>query len=188
MFWEKHWSLKWRAWGSEDDQKRRGRCKWRRRAIVLVWRRRIPRIKQDGEWELERWLLGWVNLANLIYGDKPRSELDLWWCNGSGYKAPQTHPCCLQINNKVPKILCGLSLTPNLCAAAELLVTMFWANFITFILHFALYFICFYMVTSKNYAIKCKSEKLIFAKNFSKYDLTLILVVKKSSIFVTMQN
>ena len=28
--------------GSEDDQGRRGRRKWRRRARVLVWRRRRP--------------------------------------------------------------------------------------------------------------------------------------------------
>ena len=42
MFWEEYWSLKWRARGSEDDQRRRGRCKWRRRARVLVWRRRMP--------------------------------------------------------------------------------------------------------------------------------------------------
>ena len=49
-FWEKHWNLMWRARGSEDDQKRHGRCKWRRRARVLVWRRRMPWMKQDGEW------------------------------------------------------------------------------------------------------------------------------------------
>ena len=58
MFWEKRWSLKWRARGSEDDQKRRERRKWRRRARVLVWRRRMPWIERDGE-ELERLLLQW---------------------------------------------------------------------------------------------------------------------------------
>ena len=42
MFWENRWSLKWRARGSEDDQRRRERRKWRRRARVLVWRRKIP--------------------------------------------------------------------------------------------------------------------------------------------------
>ena len=57
-FWEKHWSLKWGARGSEDDQRRRGRFKWRRRARALVWRKRTPWIEWDGEWELERLLLG----------------------------------------------------------------------------------------------------------------------------------
>ena len=56
MFWEKHWSLKWRARGNEDDQGRHGKCKWRRRAGVLVWRKRINWIKRDREWELERLL------------------------------------------------------------------------------------------------------------------------------------
>ena len=41
-------SLKWRAKGSEDNQRRHGRCKWRRRArVLLVWTRRMPWIKQD---------------------------------------------------------------------------------------------------------------------------------------------
>ena len=40
------------------------------------WRRRMPWIEWDGEWELERLLLEWVNPATLIYGDKPRSKLD----------------------------------------------------------------------------------------------------------------
>ena len=35
------------------------RCKWRRTARVLVWRRRMPWVEQDGEWELERLLLEW---------------------------------------------------------------------------------------------------------------------------------
>ena len=52
-------SLKWRARGSEDDQRRRGRSKWRRRARVLVWRKRTQWIERDGEWELERLLLKW---------------------------------------------------------------------------------------------------------------------------------
>ena len=34
--------VKGNARGSEDDQRRRGRCKWRRRARVLVWGRRMP--------------------------------------------------------------------------------------------------------------------------------------------------
>ena len=44
-------------------KRKRGRPKntWKmqvgRRARVLVWRRRIPRIEQDGEWDLERLLL-----------------------------------------------------------------------------------------------------------------------------------
>ena len=42
LFWEKHWSLKWRARGSEDDQRRCGRRRWRRRARVLVWKKRMP--------------------------------------------------------------------------------------------------------------------------------------------------
>ena len=53
MFWEKHWSLKWRARGSKDNQRRCGRCKWRRKAEVFVWRTRMPWIKWDGEWELK---------------------------------------------------------------------------------------------------------------------------------------
>jgi len=57
-FWEKRWSLKWGARGSKDDQRRHGRRKWRRRARVLVCRKRTPWIKRDGEWELERLLLG----------------------------------------------------------------------------------------------------------------------------------
>ena len=46
-------------------KRKRGRPKktWKmqveRRARVLVWRRRMPCIKPDGEWELERLLLGW---------------------------------------------------------------------------------------------------------------------------------
>ena len=35
-----------------------GRCKWRRRARGLIWRKRTPGIERDGEWELERLLLG----------------------------------------------------------------------------------------------------------------------------------
>ena len=31
-----------KARGSKDTQRRYGRCKWRRRARVLVWRRRMP--------------------------------------------------------------------------------------------------------------------------------------------------
>ena len=57
-FWEKCCSLKWRARGSEEDQRRRGRCKWRRRARALVCRKRTPWIQRDGGWELERLLLG----------------------------------------------------------------------------------------------------------------------------------
>ena len=45
---------------------RRGKHKWRR-ARVLVWRRRMPCIEQDGECELERLLLEW---------GKPGSKLD----------------------------------------------------------------------------------------------------------------
>ena len=56
---ENNYSLKWRARGSEDGQRRRGRRKWRKRARVLVWRRRMPWIEQDGEWELEKLLLEW---------------------------------------------------------------------------------------------------------------------------------
>ena len=59
MFWEKCWSLKWRARGSEDDQRWHGRLKWRRRARLLVWRQRMPWIKREGEWEFERLLLEW---------------------------------------------------------------------------------------------------------------------------------
>ena len=62
MFWKKRLSLKWRARGSENNQRRCERRKWRRRARVLVWRRRMPWIEQDGEWELERLLLEWGKL------------------------------------------------------------------------------------------------------------------------------
>ena len=77
MFWEKHWSLKWTARGSEDDQRRCGRCKRRRRARVLVWRR-IPWIERDGEWELERFLLEWGKSSHpRLWGYcEPRSKLD----------------------------------------------------------------------------------------------------------------
>ena len=44
-----------------------GRCK-RRKAGVLVWRRRMPWIERDGEWE--KLLLEWC---------KPGSKLDWWW-------------------------------------------------------------------------------------------------------------
>ena len=70
MFWEERWSLKWRARGSKDDQRRCGKHKWRRRARVLVWRKRKPWIEQDGEWDLERFWPKWY---------KPRSILDWWW-------------------------------------------------------------------------------------------------------------
>ena len=30
------------------DQRRHGRCQWRRRARALVWRKRTPKIKRDG--------------------------------------------------------------------------------------------------------------------------------------------
>ena len=59
MFWWRHWSLKWREIGSENDRGRHGDCKWRRRVRVMVWRRRIQRIEQDGEWEWERFLAEW---------------------------------------------------------------------------------------------------------------------------------
>ena len=50
MFWEKRWSLNWRARGSEVNQRRRGKHKWRRRARGLVWRMNSW-IERDGEWE-----------------------------------------------------------------------------------------------------------------------------------------
>ena len=59
MFWEKHWGLKWRARGSEDNQGRSGRRSWRRTARVFVWSGRMPWIERDGQWELERLLLEW---------------------------------------------------------------------------------------------------------------------------------
>ena len=74
MFWEMHWSLKWRERGSEDNQRRSGRCKWRRRARVVVWRRRMPWIERDGEWELDWLLLEWGK--SQVFGDNPRSKLD----------------------------------------------------------------------------------------------------------------
>ena len=74
MSWEKHWSLKWRARGSEDDQRRHGRCKWRRTAGVLVSRRRMSWIERDRE--LERLLLEWGKYSHPLYEAKPRSKLD----------------------------------------------------------------------------------------------------------------
>ena len=78
MFWEKHWSLKWNARGSEDEQRRHGRCKWRRRARVLVLRRRMPWIEWDREWELEleRLLLEWGKSG---YPHLPGINLDQNW-------------------------------------------------------------------------------------------------------------
>ena len=35
-------ALEFEARGSQDDQRRRGRRKWRRRARALVWRKRTP--------------------------------------------------------------------------------------------------------------------------------------------------
>ena len=40
---------------TKEDRRR----KWRRRARVLVWQRRMPWIEWDGELELEKLLLGW---------------------------------------------------------------------------------------------------------------------------------
>ena len=59
MFWEKQWSLKWRVRGSEDDQRRCGRCKWRRRARVLLRRRK--EFKDALNWA--RWSVGFGEIA-----------------------------------------------------------------------------------------------------------------------------
>ena len=45
---------------------RHERHKWRRRARAIVWRKRTPRIEQDGEWELERLLLKWGKSGHKI--------------------------------------------------------------------------------------------------------------------------
>ena len=56
-------------------------------ARVLVWRRSMPWIEQDGEWELERLLLEWAKSGHTVYRDKPGSKLDWWWrCFKSTYK------------------------------------------------------------------------------------------------------
>ena len=53
----------------------RERRKWRRRARVLVWRKRMPRIEQDREWELKRLLLKWGKSGHPRL-HKPGSKLD----------------------------------------------------------------------------------------------------------------
>ena len=45
--------------GNKDNWGRHGKCKWRRRAGVLVWKRRMHWIEWDGEWEWERLLPEW---------------------------------------------------------------------------------------------------------------------------------
>ena len=40
------------------DQRRSGRCKWRRGRVLMVWRRRIYALNRV-RWELERSLLEW---------------------------------------------------------------------------------------------------------------------------------
>ena len=78
MFWEKYWSLNWRARGSEDDRGRHGKCNWRRRARVLVWRRRMPWVERDGEWELERLLLEWGKSSHPRLRGQNRIKIG-WW-------------------------------------------------------------------------------------------------------------
>ena len=55
---------------------RHGRCKWKRRERVLVWRKGMPWIEQmeSGSWG-DCYQSG-VNPATTVYGDKPRSKLD----------------------------------------------------------------------------------------------------------------
>ena len=58
----------------QDDQRRRGSHKWRRRARALVWRKRTP-------WMGVREIATGVNPATPIYGDKHRLKLDWCLCN-----------------------------------------------------------------------------------------------------------
>ena len=69
MFWEKRWSLKWRARGSEDDWGSHGKCKWRRRAGVLVWRRRMASEMESGSWR--DCCQSGLSQATPVYRDKP---------------------------------------------------------------------------------------------------------------------
>ena len=77
MFWEKRWSLKWRARGNKDDQKRSWRCKWRRRARVLVWRKRMPWIEQDGEFGEIAVKVGWIQPP--LFTGINRIKIRWWW-------------------------------------------------------------------------------------------------------------
>ena len=66
-----------KARGSEDDQRRHGRHKQRRRARVLFWR--SSWCLESSEMESGSWrdyLQSGVNLATSFYRDKPRSKLD----------------------------------------------------------------------------------------------------------------
>ena len=86
MFWEKHWSLKWRERGSKNDRGRHGKCKCRRRAGVLVRKRGcIESSKmENGNWK--DCCQSGINLATLIYRDKRGSKLELidWLISAAG--------------------------------------------------------------------------------------------------------
>ena len=70
------WSETW----SKDDQRRHGRCKWRSRARVLVWRKRMPWIEQGGEWELERLLAKWGKSGHSCLRGSTRIKIGLIDC------------------------------------------------------------------------------------------------------------
>ena len=73
-FWEKHWSFKWGARGSQHDQRRHGKCKWRRRARVLEKKDAMNQVR----WRVGvREIAAGVNPTNPLYGNKPK--LVWWW-------------------------------------------------------------------------------------------------------------
>ena len=99
MFWEKRWSLKWTGRGSKDNQRRHGRCKWRRRARVFVWRKRMPWVERDGEWELEKLMLEWGTSAPPFTGINP----DQNWIDWQSNRYPFLRALIGSFNSRYPR-------------------------------------------------------------------------------------